>query len=216
MVDLQHLAARHHRDAVGQGQRLFLVVGDEDEGDADRALESAAARSASPRAASCRARPAARPAAAPSAGRPARGRAPRAGAGRPTAGAARALAIARQLDQRQRLLDLARHLGLAEVRACAGRRRCSRARSGAGRSRSSGTPCWSAARSAARSHIGWPSISISPGGRQLEAGEHAQQRGLAAARGSEQREELAAPDVEGDIVDRLHRPEMLGDVAGAR
>ena len=34
-----------------------------------------------------------------------------------------------------------------------------------------------------------------PVGRLLEPGEHAQQRGLAAARGAEQREELAAPDV---------------------
>ena len=41
VVDLQHLAAGHDGDAVGQGQRLFLVVGDEDEGDADGALQCA-------------------------------------------------------------------------------------------------------------------------------------------------------------------------------
>ena len=41
MVDLQDLAARHDGDAVGQRQRLFLVVGHEDEGDADGALDLA-------------------------------------------------------------------------------------------------------------------------------------------------------------------------------
>ena len=38
-------------------------------------------------------------------------------------------------------------------------------------------------------------------GRHFEAGQHAQQRGLAAAGGPEQREELAGLDVEADIVD---------------
>ncbi|MCY1234030.1 hypothetical protein D9M72_465980 [compost metagenome] len=33
-ADLQDLAGGHHGDAVGKGQRFFLVVGDEDEGDA--------------------------------------------------------------------------------------------------------------------------------------------------------------------------------------
>ena len=40
-VDLQRLAPGHHGDAVGQGERLLLVVGDEDEGDADAALDLA-------------------------------------------------------------------------------------------------------------------------------------------------------------------------------
>ena len=31
----------HHRDAVGQHQRLFLVVGDEDRGQAEPALQAA-------------------------------------------------------------------------------------------------------------------------------------------------------------------------------
>ena len=47
--------------------------------------------------------------------------------------------------------------------------------------------------------------------RRLEAGEHAQQRGLAAAGGPEQREELALPDVERERVDRDHRAEALAD-----
>ncbi len=38
---LQHLAALHHRHAVGQRQRLFLVVGHQHEGDADLPLQGA-------------------------------------------------------------------------------------------------------------------------------------------------------------------------------
>ena len=60
--------------------------------------------------------------------------------------------------------------------------------------------------------MSWPSIRILPGGRRLEAGQHAQERGLAAARGAEQREELALVDVEADIVDRVDVAELLGDV----
>ncbi|GCC48793.1 hypothetical protein chiPu_0033139, partial [Chiloscyllium punctatum] len=47
--------------------------------------------------------------------------------------------------------------------------------------------------------------------RRLEAGEHAQQRGLAAAARPEQREELAGADVERELVDRAEIPERLGD-----
>ena len=38
-IDLADAAARHHRDAVGQRQRLALVMGDEDRGDAEPALD---------------------------------------------------------------------------------------------------------------------------------------------------------------------------------
>ncbi len=38
--DLQHLAPGHHGDAVGHRQRLFLVVRDEDEGDAGLVLHA--------------------------------------------------------------------------------------------------------------------------------------------------------------------------------
>ena len=48
-------------------------------------------------------------------------------------------------------------------------------------------------------------------GRRLEARKHAQQRGLAAARGAEQREEFALVDVERQIVDRDDLAEALGD-----
>ena len=39
--DLLDRALVHHRDAVGQDQRLFLVVGDEDRGEAEPALQAA-------------------------------------------------------------------------------------------------------------------------------------------------------------------------------
>ena len=38
-ADLQHVAAAHHRDAVGHGERLLLVVRDQHEGDAGLALQ---------------------------------------------------------------------------------------------------------------------------------------------------------------------------------
>ena len=51
-----------------------------------------------------------------------------------------------------------------------------------------------------------------PGRGRLEAGDHAQRRGLAAARGAEQREELARGDREVGVVDRDEVAEALGDV----
>jgi hypothetical protein len=58
-------------------------------------------------------------------------------------------------------------------------------------------------------------------GGLLEAREHAQQRGLAAARGAEQGEDLALPDVQADLVDGDEAVELLAhaveaDVALAR
>ena len=47
--------------------------------------------------------------------------------------------------------------------------------------------------------------------RRLEAGEHAQQRGLAAAARAQQRKELARPDVEREPVHRAEAAECLGD-----
>ena len=52
-------------------------------------------------------------------------------------------------------------------------------------------------------------------GRRFEAGEHAQQRGLAAAGAAEQREEFALEDVERHIVDGDEVTELLGDVVDA-
>ena len=50
---------------------------------------------------------------------------------------------------------------------------------------------------------------------RLEARDHAQQRGLAAARAAQEGEQLAAPDVEIDAIDRGDRAEALGDPGDA-
>ena len=49
--------------------------------------------------------------------------------------------------------------------------------------------------------------------RVFESGDHAQHRGLARARRTEQRDELARPDVERHVVGGLHRAEDLADAA---
>jgi hypothetical protein len=51
--------------------------------------------------------------------------------------------------------------------------------------------------------------------RPLEPGEHAEQRGLAAARRPEQREELVRPDLEAHVVDRDHAAKALGHARDA-
>ena len=53
----------------------------------------------------------------------------------------------------------------------------------------------------ARSVTSRPPIAISPARHLLEAGDRAQQRRLAAARRPDERDELAVPDVERDVVD---------------
>ena len=55
-----------------------------------------------------------------------------------------------------------------------------------------------------------PSIEDASGGRRFETRQHAQKRGLAAARAAEQREQLALEYVEADIVDRGEITEPLG------
>ena len=60
---------------------------------------------------------------------------------------------------------------------------------------------------------GLPSSQIEPSRRLLEAGEHPQQRGLAAAGGAEQRVELALVDGERLVVDGDEAAEPLGDGA---
>ena len=56
-----------------------------------------------------------------------------------------------------------------------------------------------------------PSIRTSPGGRLLEPGDHPQRRRLAAARGAEQGEELAAGDLEVHLVAPRRGRRSLGD-----
>ena len=98
----------HHDDAVGQRQRLVLVMGDEDGGDADARAAAGGSPPASRRAACRRARPAARPAAARRGRSPARGPAPRAAAGRRKAARGMRSSEARQLHHGERLGDPAR------------------------------------------------------------------------------------------------------------
>ena len=71
-----------------------------------------------------------------------------------------------------------------------------------------------------RSYGGMPAMSCAVDedaarGRRLEARQHAQQRRLAAARAAEQAEDLAAVDVQRDVVDRDEVAELLGDVLDA-
>ena len=132
--------------------RLLLVVGDDDDGDAQRPLDVASARTGSPRAASGRARPAARRAAAASAVDEARAPAPRAAAGRPRAGAACA-PRSPQPHQLQHLGDPVARPRSPVTRRCLGRRRRSPPPSCAGRARRSGTSCWSAARRRQPGHV---------------------------------------------------------------
>ena len=61
--------------------------------------------------------------------------------------------------------------------------------------------------------VGAVEHGCAPCGRSLEAGDHAQHRGLAGARRPEQREELARADVERDVVDGDDCAEPLGHAA---
>ncbi len=54
-----------------------------------------------------------------------------------------------------------------------------------------------------------PSMKMRPERRRLEAAQHAQQRGLAAARGAQQTENLALVDLQADIVDGLEVAERF-------
>ena len=140
-ADLLEAPAAHHGDAVGDRQRLLLVVRHVDRGDAERLLQLAdLAAHLDPQLAR-RGWRAARRAAAPAARSPARGRSRRAAAGRRRAGAASARRSRRagRASARARpaaSISLARHLA-----RLAGRRRRCRRPSGWGRWRSSGTPC---------------------------------------------------------------------------
>ncbi len=67
-----------------------------------------------------------------------------------------------------------------------------------------GTPTTSSPRSKDRALVGL-----------LEPGDHAHRRGLAAARGPEQRDELALGDVERDAVDGVHVAERFADPVDA-
>jgi hypothetical protein len=199
-ADLLDHAVVHHHDAVGHGQRLFLVVRHHDGGDAERrcsALISWRRRSAhlgierrqrlveQQQAGRRRQRARQRHALLLAAGE--LGRILRACIG--------------QADHRQQLADA--RLAIAR-RASAGgsparSRRC-RPRSGWGTARRTGRRCRSrAARAAAPRCRGPPADRA--GRLRIEPGDRAQQRGLAAARGPEEADELALDDVERDVAE---------------
>ena len=53
-----------------------------------------------------------------------------------------------------------------------------------------------------------------PGGGRAQPAHHVEQRGLAGAVGPDQREDLATPDIEADLVDRQHAAKAYAQVAG--
>ena len=59
--------------------------------------------------------------------------------------------------------------------------------------------------------MSWPSIRMRPLSGGLEPREHPQQCGLAAARSAQQREQLAARDLQIDAIDGGNRSEALAD-----
>ena len=147
VADLLHPAAVHHRDAVRHRQRLALVVGDVDEGDADALLDRPQFRRACAGAAADRAPKAARRAAAPAARPRARGRWRRAASGRRTVRRDLLVAGARQARPAPAIRRPCGGAPWRRRRARAGRSRCSRRRSsaetapGSGRSARS-VACW--------------------------------------------------------------------------
>ena len=194
--DLDDLAVVHDRDAVGDRHRLFLVVGDDQEGQAElllqvgqlelgllaqllveraeRLVEEQHLRLLGERAGE-------RDALALAAGQLMR----------------LALGEGRELDQRQHLLDAAVDLGLRHAVLLEAEGDVRLDASCAGTARRTGTSCWSGAGRAGRRRGPGRRARTSPVGRLLEAGDHAHQRGLAAAGRAEQREELALVDARG-------------------
>ena len=122
-----------------------------------------------------------------------------------------ALAVAPHLDEIQRLIDGLRKVCRAQLLLCAGRRRCSAGRSDAeygvvlehhiGRTRVR-----------LDRDIGWPSMKTSPEVSVSEAGQDAQQRGLAAAGRPQKEKNFAAPDLDETSSTAFTGPEVLGDI----
>jgi len=56
-----------------------------------------------------------------------------------------------------------------------------------------------------------PVLHDAPGALRLEAGDDAQQRGLAAARGAEEADEFSLADRQADVAERREAAEVLGN-----
>ena len=173
--------------------RLDLVVGDVDGRGLEPVLQLEQSRRASARAAWRRGSRAARRTGTPRACARWRGRARRAGAGRPRA----AWACGRAASSMPRIAAASfTSASISSGRVpcgSAGRTRCSRAPSCAGRARSSGTP--------SRCRGPWAHVVDHPvadadraSAQLLEPRDHAQRRRLAAARGTDEHHELVVVD----------------------
>ena len=206
-ADLHHLALVHHDDAVGQRHRLFLVVGDVDEGSLEHFVQPVAFRAQF----------------AAQLGVEARQRLieqegrrighQRAGE-RDTLGfAARALArhLVEQMADAHHLRHFAyafdavlrRHLLHAQAELDVLRHVLVREQSVALEHHAEPA----VARLQIVDHL--PVDADFAGGRILEARDHAQRRGLAASRRPDEHDEFAVLDGEGQVLHRLHGAEIL-------
>ena len=160
-ADLRDQALVHDGDAVRHGQRLFLVVRDVDEGDAEIGVQ--AAHLELQVLAQLLVERAQRLVHQQQPGLEHDGAGQRDALLLAAGELARiAVAVARQLHQLERLADQLRPFGLARRRAASAGSRCSRPPSGAGTARSSGTPCRCCACAAASPTTDVPSIAMSP------------------------------------------------------
>ena len=181
-----------HRDAVGDGVRLFLVVGDEDRGDTELALQLRAAPAHLDAQLGVEIRQ--RLVEQQHFGLD-HERARERDALLLAAGELRRPAVGEraEADQLERRGDLARRSRRAAIsRRPRARRRRSSPPSCAATARSSGTPCRRCASTAAARVTSRSPIRMRPVVGVAEAGDQAQQRGLAGARRPEEGEELAA------------------------
>ena len=200
---LQH-AALHHRDAVGERIGLGLVVGDEDRGHAP--LDEQALQPAAQHRAQLRLELAHRLVEQVEVG-PAHQRAGEAGALLLAARDRGGIAVEDRLDldQRRDLGDRLRDLARRDAARSSARRRCCRARSAADRANSPRRPWRRCAAPAASCSMRRSASVIAPVRDLLEARDHAQRRGLAAAGRAEQRDDLALADVHVERLDRMDR-----------
>ena len=206
---LQHPPLRHDGDAVRQRKRLFLIMGDENEGDADRLLqrsqlqlhllpqflvESAQWLVEQQHLGPLDQRP---------------------GKGHALAFAARKLGraapgVAGQLDQAQRLLHLGVDFRLREARLSQAEGDVSphvevRKDGVVLKHHVHGTPMGGNGQHGLAIDVDFAAVG------RLQAGQHAQQGRFSATRGAEQGKKFAAPNFEARVIDGAHRAETLAN-----